>query len=200
MIYLIGVNHDLAQRRKRGEDMTDCQRTFHSVVESAIQSIHPGLIAEEDHPDFLLEKDADSILLEIARSNGIEDRHRFVDPNRDERKKIGYDISQCISKSVQGMAHLIACHYPKREKFWLQNLQDSLDKDILFVCGCGHIESFEELLARNGINCSVLANRIGASPTEIALHDNAWRYIRDNPVEFCNPTCLRLRQSPTPLG
>jgi hypothetical protein len=198
MIYLIGVNHYLGQRKRHGEDGTDYQQTFQSVVESAIQSIHPDLLAEEDHPDFL--SGADSILLEIASIHGMEDRHRFVDPNRDERKKIGDDVSKCISTSVQGIAHLILCHYPKREEFWLQKLQDSLNKDILFICGWGHIESFKELLARNGISYSVLAKRIGASPSEIRLHDDARSYIKDNPAEFRNPTCPRQRQFPNPLG
>ena len=52
MIYLIGVDHDQAARNICGQDLTDCQQQFQSVVESAIESIHPDLLAEEDHPDW----------------------------------------------------------------------------------------------------------------------------------------------------
>jgi len=62
MIYLVGVDHR-AQRKKREDEMTDCQREFESVVESAMQSIQLGLLAEEDHPDFLSRDEKDSILL-----------------------------------------------------------------------------------------------------------------------------------------
>jgi len=198
MIHLIGVNHR-AQRRMRGKGVTDCQREFQALVESSIKSIHFDLLAEEDHPDFLSgpdvssEKVADSILLETAKAHGIEDRHRFVDPSRVERKRIGYDVSRCISKSVQGVAHLIVCHYPKREEFWLRKIQSSLRNDVLFVCGGGHIESFTTLLARENANYRVLKDRIGALPCEIKLHEEARKYIRDNPAEFKNPNCTRMR-------
>jgi hypothetical protein len=199
MIYIIGVDHNRAQRKKRGEDLTECQREFQSVVELAIQSIQPGLIAEEDHPEFLSADRAESILLEIANARGLKSLHRFVDPNKDDRRRIGYDISRCISTSVQGLAHLIVCHYPKREDFWFRNLQGSLDKDILFVCGWGHTESFTALLAGYRVSYSVLADRIGAQPTELEHDDMARRYVKDNPLEFKNPICFRLSQSPTPL-
>jgi len=41
MVYLIGVDHVRAQRKKRGVDLTDCQRMFQSVLESTIQSTDP---------------------------------------------------------------------------------------------------------------------------------------------------------------
>jgi hypothetical protein len=149
MIHLIGVNHERAQRKKRGVDLTDCQRQFQSVVESAIHSIHPYLLAEEDHPDFLSgpdvpsEKVSDSILLEIAKVHQIEDRHLFADPNQAKRMEIGYrELYGPPYDAVLNSAHQIMHQFPKREEFWFRNLQSSLDGEILFVCGWGHIESF----------------------------------------------------------
>jgi hypothetical protein len=201
MIYLIGVNRCRAQRKKRGENTTDSQREFQSVIESVIQSIDPGLLAEEDHPDYLFEADADSVLLEIAKAHRIEDRHVFVDPSRAEREAIGYRSSKRIGDihppwpngSKVARAHEIAHHFHKREEFWLAGLQDFLHTDILLACGWGHIESFSALLARKGVICSVWANRIGACPSDLRFDDAVRQYIKDNPAEFNNPSCPCLR-------
>jgi hypothetical protein len=64
-IYLIGVEHDV-QRKTQNEVPTGCQVDFQSAVESAIQSIRPVLVAEEDHPDFLSMHGKESILQLVA--------------------------------------------------------------------------------------------------------------------------------------
>jgi hypothetical protein len=200
MVYLIGVDHVQAQRRKRGGELTDCQREFQSVVESAILSINPELLAEEDHPDFLSgpdvphEKVADSILLEISKAHGIEDRHRFVDPSQAERELIGYqELCGPDANEVPYRAHWIIRQFPKREKFWFGKLQNSLDKDILFVCGWGHIGSFNTLLARKGVTFFVWADKIGACSSDFTFYDAIRNYIKDHPEEFNNPNCPCLR-------
>ncbi len=192
MVYLIGVNHDRAQRRGYGQDLTDCHRRFRSVVESAIQSIHPCLLAEEDHPDFLSEYGADSILKSIADSLGSRIGHRFVDPGRAEREELGYRSQRRISEIcpswpngyVVARAHEIAHHFRKREGFWLQKLEDSLENDILFVCGWGHVESFRGLLTSKGVASSILARAIGILPSRFKFDKAVREYIRDCPAEF----------------
>jgi hypothetical protein len=200
MVYLIGADHEHAQRRKRGEALTDDQLSFKSVVESAIQSVHFCLLAEEDHADFLSgpsvtpEKVADSILLEIARAHGIENRHRFVDPNQEEREKIGYQaLSGQPYDAVPMRAHEIMHQFPKREEFWLRKMQDFLDRDILFICGWGHIGSFSALLARNGVSFSIWADKIGARPHDLEFDDAVQKYIADNSAKFNNPNCFCRR-------
>src|SRR5208282_6917970 len=94
MIHLIGVDHFKAQRRKRSLDLTDIQRHYQSVVESAVASIRPDLLAEEDHPGYLSEDDAESILLPIAQSHAI--RHLFVEADRATQKKLGYKTVDMI--------------------------------------------------------------------------------------------------------
>jgi len=196
MIYLIGVNHERAQRRKHREGLTCCLLKFRSVVESAIQSIHPGLIAEEDHPDFLSRDRADSILLEIATDHGIRDRHRFVDPNQIEREQIGYNPQPGLGPDrVPAMALEIVLHFPKREEFWLRKLRDSLLGDILFVCGWGHLESFSSLLAREGVSVSVLATSIGACCCDLEFDREVRQYIRDNAEWLGSRKRSSLRQS-----
>jgi hypothetical protein len=181
MVYLIGVHHERAQRRKRGADLTDCQREFRSLVESAIQSVRPSLLAEEDHPDFLSKDGADSILLEVATAHRIENQHRFVDPNQAQREQIGYDPPRGFGPDrVPAMALEIVLHFPKREEFWVRELRDYLQRDTLFVCGWGHIESFSSLLAKEGVSVSVLANKIGACPCDIEFDREVRQYIKDN--------------------
>jgi len=188
MVYLIGVDHKRAQRKKRGVNLTDCQREFQSVVLSAIQSIDFSLLAEEDHPEFLSRDGADSILIDIAVAHRIESRHRFIDPNDAERESIDYQrLNGPPDVEVQNMAHEIMYQFPKREKFWLRKLQRSLDSNILFVCGWGHIESFTALLAKKRVDYYVLADKIGASQSEIEFVDEVRKYIKDHPKDFNNP-------------
>jgi hypothetical protein len=170
------------------------------VVENAIQSIHPGLLAEEDHPDFLSgpavlpANVSDSILLEIAKAEGIEDRHRFVDPNVAEREGIGYlELHGDPYDAVPSRAQEIIFQFPKREEFWLRKLEDALNEDILFVCGWGHIESFTALLLAKGVRHSVWADRIGTDPAALEFDTKVRKYIRDNPTKFNNPNCFCRR-------
>jgi len=192
MIYLIGVDHCRAQRKKRGEDMSDCQREFQSVVESAIQSIHPCLLAEEDHPDFLSQDGVDSILLKIATAHGIQDQHRFVDANQAERDEIGYR-SQFGPDRVPLMAHEIMHHFPKREEFWLSKIQNALCENVLFVCGWGHVASLSALLTRKGVSYLVWANKIGAHPSDLEFYNEVSTHIKENPAKFNNPNCFCTR-------
>ncbi len=194
MIYLIGADHKHAQRRKCGEPLTECQLYFRSVVESAIQSVNPGLLAEEDHRDYLSRAGADSILLEIATARQIADRHRLVDPNDAERERIGYrELNGPPYEAVAYRAHEIMHQFPKREEFWLGKLLDYLNGEVLFVCGWGHIESFTALLARKGVSYSILANKIGACPADLEFYDGVRQYIKDNLERFDDPDCFCIR-------
>jgi hypothetical protein len=163
-------------------------------VESAIQSIDPVLIAEEDHPDFLLNDGAESILLEVATARQIEKRHRFADPNQAQREQIGYNPPLGLGRDrVPAMAQEILFHFPKREKFWLCKLRDSLHNNILFICGWGHIESFSSLLAREAVSVSVLATKIGARPCDLEFEREVMHFIHEN-AEWLNSrkrSCLR---------
>jgi hypothetical protein len=151
MIYIVGVNHVNAQRRRLGHHLTEHHDKFRSTVESAIESLELSLLAEEDHPEYLNKNKAQSILIEIARNNHIQ--HQFVDPDTAEREMIGYRTVEFIQKThglgnIAARAHEIAHQFPKREAFWLSKIRPSLDANILFVCGAGHVESFKQLLER----------------------------------------------------
>jgi len=196
MIYLIGVNHDQAARNICGQDLTDCQQQFQSVVESAIESIHPDLLAEEDHPDWLLKAKSESILLAIANKNQPRIGHIFVDPNDCGRKAIGYKrweqiigLKEINSLLIQdnnereldnlARAHEIAHQFPIREQFWLAALRRKAANNILFVCGDIHIYTFTSLLANERIAFSVFVKGIGVNSSNNVEY-NALTYAQNN--------------------
>jgi hypothetical protein len=200
MVYLIGVDHINAQRKKRGAELSDCQLKFRIAIEATIESLDPSLLAEEDHPDFLSGPDvppdniSDSILLEIAKVKGIENRHRFVDPNDAERERIGYrQLNGPPWDAVLNRAHEIMHQFPIHEEFWLQKLQGSLDSNVLFVCGWGHIESFTAQLTTKGVGCYVWADKIGANTPDLKFDVKVRKYIKNHRTEFNKSDCSCLR-------
>lgn len=56
-----------------------------------------------------------------------------------------------------------------------------LGKNVLFVCGQAHIESFAQLLNSRGIETSVLAQRIGVNAEEDRLTMLARDYLAAHP-------------------
>src|SRR6202023_2784502 len=109
-----------------------------------IQEIHPIFIAEEQSAENLAIQGNISIPKEISDSEGIE--HRFCDPNRAERRSIGYVASDDIltrHKSLLGRnlpieecfikarAIEIAHCFPKRERYWLKGLTGCCEQNAV---------------------------------------------------------------------
>ena len=59
------------------------------------------------------------------------------------------------------LAHEIAHQYPRRERFWLRELEKENAKNVLFVCGDIHLRTFPKLLATEGIESEVIKGGIG---------------------------------------
>jgi hypothetical protein len=166
------------------------------VVESAIESVHPDLLVEEDHPDWLLKAKSVSILLAIANKNQPRIGHIFVDPNDCGRKAIGYKKWEQIIRLNEinsllipnnneselenlARAHEIAHQFPIREQFWLAELRKKTASNILFVCGDIHLYTFTRLLATKRIAFSVFAKGIGVNDTN-KIEYKALKYAQDN--------------------
>ena len=182
-----------AQRRRVGRPLAESHERFRAIVESAIGQHSLGLLAEEDHPEYLNKRGLQSILVEVAERNGIE--HRFVDPCTSERKVIGYHSQEFIIEThgigyIAAMAHEIVCQFPKREGFWLNKLRPALDRDVLFVCGFGHLESFRKRLHDEGLEGTVLADRVGIDDHGRDFDRRVRVYIAEHPSEFSNPSCF----------
>ncbi len=167
MIHLIGTDHFRAQRKAHGVAATEIQRYYQSVVESAIESIHPDLLAEEEHPSYLSGDGAESLLLPIAQSHGI--RHLFVEADRATQKKLGYKTVDVLKElmiargepsAIAPSAHKIAHQFPIRERFWLAEIDKTGAGKVLLVFGDLHMTTLTGLLAREGIPYSIFAERV----------------------------------------
>lgn len=199
MIHLIGVDHFKAQRKKRGLELTDMQRHYQSVVESAIASIHPDLLAEEDHPSYLSEDDAESILQPMARSHGIP--HLFVEADRAMQKKLGYKTVDMIKalliargdgSATAASAHKIAHQFPIRERFWLTEVNRTAAKNVLLICGDLHLTTFTNLLAGEGMPYNILAERVGVDAANDPEYQ-ALKYAQDQNM-FGETNCFCLER------
>jgi hypothetical protein len=197
MIYLVGVDHFKAQRKKHSLDLTDIQRHYQSVVESAIASIRPDLLAEEDHPSYLSEDGAESILQAIARSHGIP--HLFVEADRATQRKLGYKTVDMIKalliargdgSATAASAHKIAHQFPIRERFWLTELNRTAANHVLLVCGDLHFTTLTNLLATEGIPHSILAERVGVDTANDPEYQ-ALKYAQDHNM-FGETNCFCL--------
>jgi hypothetical protein len=195
MIHLIGVDHFKAQRKKRGLELTELQRHYQSVVESAITSIHPDLLAEEDHPSYLSEDDAESILQPMARSCGIA--HLFVEADRATQKALGYKTVDIIKvlliargdgSATAASAHKIAHQFPIRERFWLTEINRTNANNVLLVCGDLHFTTLTNLLAAEGVPYSILAERVGVDATNDPEYQ-ALQYAQDRNM-FGETSCF----------
>jgi len=198
MIHLMGVDHARAQRKQRGLEPTDIQRHYQSLGESAIESIHPDLLAEEDHPSYLAEDGAESILLAIAKSHGI--RHAFVEADRATQMALGYknvDMLQSLlnaagtpSKQV-ALAHKLAHQFPILERYWLQQLGKIPANNILLVFGDLHFTTVTALFAAEGIPCNIFAERVGIDPANDPEYE-AFEYAKENNL-FGHTDCFCLK-------
>ena len=198
MIHLIGVDHFRAQRKKRGLELTEIQRQYQSVVESAIQSLHPDLLAEEDHPDYLAEDDAESILCTVARSHDI--KHAFIEASRAMQMSLGYKDLNMIHdllaargtpSDILANAHKFSHQFPIREKFWLQQINKTGADNILLICGDLHLQSFTTILIAVGIPYSIIAEKIGVDLAN-NLEYESLRYALDHNM-FGDTNCFCLR-------
>lgn len=199
MIHLIGVDHFKAQRKKRGLELTELQRRYQSVVESAIASIRPDLLAEEDHPSYLSEDDAESILQPMARSRGIA--HLFVEADRATQKALGYKTVDIIKvlliargdgSATAASAHKIAHQFPIRERFWLGKISRTNANNVLLVCGDLHLTTLTNLLAGEGRPYSILAERVGVDAANDPEYQ-ALKYAQDRNM-FGETNCFCLER------
>jgi hypothetical protein len=191
MFYIIGVSHDVQHKKLGAPDLPD-HKTYRACLSNAIALFRPVLVAEE----FNAEGHADNEFVTKTTANSFDVEHRFCDPDEEARIEIG-----CLRESdwirhlfmyseprlsdeecrKQGHAKWIGKSWPPREQFWLDQLRDVVDKDVIFVCGNGHVENFIKLLTRNGIESTVTKRAIGVTPEEIADYQNTMAYLESHP-------------------
>jgi hypothetical protein len=191
MVYLIGVAHRI-QKFGDWNTLNEGQVELVEAIRNCIERFRPRVIAEEHSLEALGE--SHSIAKRVADEYKLE--HRFCDPDSDWRKRACYKGRDQLemeifthswdvpaSEIICGRAGAIerVMYFPVRERYWLECLADVLAQDDLFICGQAHIESFSQLLRSEGVEVTILAERIGVNAEDDRLMALARDYLEVHP-------------------
>jgi hypothetical protein len=154
MVHLIGVGNHLFQHdAETPVQLAWNERAkFKAHVSEIIDKNDFALLAEEFSNEARTNAHATATWLQhFARQKGIV--HRFCDPNSSERKERG------IGESDDD----------KRERYWLERIEDHKDRNVLFVCGYDHFDSFAAKLDAAGfvVQCGCRMQRF--TPSDLAV-------------------------------
>lgn len=138
MIYLIGVDHQVQHQKN-----TQISMVFAFYLSKKIKELNIKFISEEWFEDLLNKNNVKSTVpQDVANKQKIE--HVFCDPDKNERKRIGW-----FSKKDDYL----------REQYWLTKIKGETNGNIIFVCGSDHLESFNKLLLNNGFKSEILPKK-----------------------------------------
>ncbi len=174
MVFLIGVDHLI---QYNGPVPESIRVEFRSYLVRICRELDIKTIAEEFSDEALREvyQATAETAQEAARMLGIE--HRYCDPGWKEfaeldipsfgdlleeaRKKFNaspsYILDNVFRKKVADYAAKRARSYWHiRERYWLDQLRDILNLNILFICGHEHVKRFSSLLVENGYKCAII--------------------------------------------
>jgi len=169
MVYLLGISHKFQWKK----DLPNA-REFKDYLKKKSKSLKIDLIAEEFSEEGLKKnKIKNTIPQEVAEDLNIT--HKFCEPNKEDLEKIGW-ISYGKIKKRLGFDDPILAGSPEdkaiikeqrkfyyiRETYWLKQLEQYKNKNILFICGKDHIHnsnSLKSLLNEFGFNYKILPQR-----------------------------------------
>jgi hypothetical protein len=136
MVYLIGVNHSVQHDAPGAKTIVrDKRATFKAHVLEVIEKLDVSILAEEFSEEAKKKCGVSETTLEqFAKAKGTE--HRFCDPISIEREETGIE---------KGDGN-------KREEIWLSRINDCKERNMLFVCGDDHFESFSKKLIAAGFD------------------------------------------------
>jgi hypothetical protein len=138
MIYLLGVDHQVQHARQ-----ISLAKRFASYLSDNIEKLNIKFVGEEWSEDASkISNVKTTVPQDIAFKYNVQ--HRFCDPNEIDRKKIGWK-----SKQDDRL----------REMFWLDKIKDKRNKEIIFICGVNHLESFSTLLNKDRFMVKILPER-----------------------------------------
>ena len=121
-------------------------------------------IAEEMNGEALAEKCvAASLGMLLAKKRALP--HRMVDPDKAVRAALGISQENDVRISAWNRSlsraeteAQVQAEYGKRERYWLEQLQDLDTWPVLFICGANHVRSFSALLTDRSIENSIEAD------------------------------------------
>lgn len=144
MIYLIGVDHVIQHDGCLWPAKVAAIKEFSQYLETMIAEKKISIIAEEFSHDALSMSCA-TISTAHAVANLVGAVHKFCDPDKREREDHNITTKD------------------QREEFWLQGLVGLFNKNILFLCGDCHLETFQEKLHGHGVPAEILSRGWGAN-------------------------------------
>jgi hypothetical protein len=165
VIHIVGINHELQHTappwRAALEEVQRARREFQTYLCTLAGRLKPQVIAEEFSQQALdnLSKAHNlsvvSTVKAVADTLGVE--HRFCDPDDAERLRLGLPDPY--------LDHYGESEKPRfdriRECYWLSRLVEVSNRDVLFVCGAEHVQSFCELVKGTSIDANIVNEYFG---------------------------------------
>lgn len=195
MFFLIGVEHRVQSVPVTGVE-TPNHVEYRACLEQAIHTSKPAVVGEEYSQDALnrasYQGPQEFFTRKIAERAGV--KHMLCDPDFKAKKAMGYQSQYCWSlliaelwdrvpdseRDLLSRGLEIVKDIPLRELYWLNELKPVLQKDIIFVCGDSHIDSFAELLDSHRILSRVIERKIGMTPELIQQSDEQILFAKTN--------------------
>jgi len=143
-------------------------KSFAQYLENQIAELKINLLAEELSEEAISKnvfKAKGSTAWSVANKLRID--HRFCDPDATERKTLGIPSEQEIRKQLGLGCRLTPeelgelekekrKYWSKREKFWMNRIEDKLNERVIFICGSEHTERFKSLTLSKGCETKIL--------------------------------------------
>jgi len=173
IVYLIGVKHSLQSDGPRDASESE-RKIFAEYLKQCVLKYEITFLGEEFNEESVSGHQAKhSTVALLAVDMKIE--HRFCEPNSLERKKLGiptpgelvgqlgitpkFNIGShrvYASEDIEKIYREDQKYFSARERFWLEKSKNRLEKNILFVCGASHLDSFSRLLQNQNIPSIIL--------------------------------------------
>jgi hypothetical protein len=197
VFHLIGVEHSVQSISVNGPEAAH-HMEYRACLEQAIHTYKPTVVGEEYSQDslnraaYVNREPQEFFTRKIAVRAGV--KHMLCDPDLKARMAMGYQSPYCWSQLISCLWERVAdserdslsrgleivFDIPIREQYWLNQLKSLFEKDIIFVCGDSHVESFADLLSSQKLLSKVVRRKIGMTPELIQQSDLELQYARTN--------------------
>jgi hypothetical protein len=195
VIYLIGVEHKIQSIPAGGQETAD-QTKFRLRLEQSIEKYAATVVAEEYSDDALarasLRAPHEFFTGLIAKARGVE--HLLCDTSLKTKCSMGCQGTEGWRMQISRLdkrdrpsdgkflpeALEVTIDFPLRENYWLERLRGVLQKEVIFVCGDYHVDTFGSRLFNNGIQSLVVARQIGMPAHLIESMIGVRKYVSQN--------------------
>lgn len=160
MILIVGVDHIIQHLNERDRTGWQSKREevehFKQFLKGTVIEYDVSLIAEEFSEEAKEKSHVDkTVPEEVAMNLGIQ--HRLCDPDTREREILG------IARRSRGLEPSEQLkQFDMRETEWFRRTQNDLGKNIIFICGEIHVDSFSKLLQSHSVNVKIVSTGWGS--------------------------------------